>query len=194
MITAYILIVIAYLIGSLSSAVIVCKLMGYPDPRTQGSNNPGATNVLRIGGKKAALITLAADVLKGALPVLLAELLHVQGFMLAMVAFAAFFGHVFPVFFKFQGGKGVATAWGGLFALSPYLGIAAAVTWVIVAGLFRYSSLAALVAAVLAPVYAAIFTDYGYLVPILAITAVLFWRHWNNIQRLRAGTESKIKL
>lgn len=193
MITASTFIVIAYLMGSLSSAVIVCKLMGYPDPRTQGSNNPGATNVLRIGGKKAAIITLVADVLKGTIPVLLSELFDVHGFALAMVAFAAFLGHVFPIFFKFKGGKGVATALGGLFGLSPYLGIAVAITWVIVALLFRYSSLAALIAAVLAPVYAAVFTDYGYLVPILAMTLILFWRHWNNIQRLRAGTESKIK-
>lgn len=195
MITAYIFLVIAYLVGSLSSAIVVCRILGYPDPRTQGSHNPGATNVLRIGGTKAALITLIVDVLKGAIPVLFAQLFQVQGFMLALVAFAAFVGHIFPVFFKFRGGKGVATALGGLFALSLYMGIALVATWVIVAALFRYSSLAALVAALLAPVYAAIFTHhYGYLAPILAMVLILVWRHWDNIQRLREGTESKIKI
>jgi acyl phosphate:glycerol-3-phosphate acyltransferase len=194
MITATIFIVIAYVVGSLSSAIIVCKIMHLPDPRSQGSNNPGATNVLRIGGKLPAVITLVGDMLKGAIPVLLAHLFNVQGFALGLVAIAALIGHIFPVFFKFQGGKGVATALGAMFALSPLLGIAMIITWLIVAALFRYSSLAALVSAGLAPIYAAVFTNYGYLLPILGITAILVWRHWTNIERLKAGTETKIQM
>lgn len=193
MITVTIFLVIAYLIGSLSSAIIVCKVMNLPDPRTQGSNNPGATNVLRIGGKEAALITLIGDVFKGLLPVLLASVLDVSDFALGLIACAALVGHIFPVFFKFQGGKGVATAFGALLALSWIVGAALLVTWLVVAVIFRYSSLAALVAAVCAPIYVALFTHhYGYLVPVIAIVALLIWRHWQNIQRLRAGTESKI--
>lgn len=195
MIITAIFLVVAYLVGSLSSAVIVCKFMKLPDPRTEGSKNPGATNVLRIGGKEAALITLLGDVVKGLLPVVIADVVGVQGFALALVAVAAFVGHLFPVFFEFKGGKGVATAFGGVLALSWGVGIAALVTWLAVAAIFRYSSLAALVAALLTPIYFAIFTsNYSYIFPVALMVAALVWRHWANIEKLRAGTEDKIQL
>ena len=194
MITATIFIVIAYLLGSLSAAIIVCNLMGLPDPRTQGSGNPGTTNVLRIGGKLPAILTLVGDALKGFIPVFLAGMLGVKGFWLGWVAFAALAGHVFPVFFKFKGGKGIATGFGVLFALSAPLAIAAAVTWILVAAISSYSSLAALIAVLLAPIYAAIFSNVGYLIPLIAIAILVVWRHFPNIKRLQAGTESKIHL
>jgi len=192
MITAIILSVIAYLIGSLSSAIIVCKFLNLPDPRTQGSMNPGTTNVLRIGGKVPALITLSGDILKGFLPVLIGHLIGISGFFLGLIAIAAFLGHLFPIFFNFQGGKGVATALGTFLALSPIVGIAVVATWILMAAIFRYSSLAAITAAILAPIFMLVFADMGYFLPTLAITAMLVWRHLANIQRLRAGTESKI--
>ena len=192
MITAIILSVIAYLIGSLSSAIIVCKFLNLPDPRTQGSMNPGTTNVLRIGGKVPALITLSGDILKGFLPVLVGHLIGIGGFFLGLIAISAFLGHIFPIFFKFQGGKGVATALGTFLALSPVVGIAVVATWILMAAIFRYSSLAAITAAILAPIFMLVFADMGYFLPTLAITAMLVWRHLANIQRLRAGTESKI--
>ena len=192
MIPAIILSVIAYLIGSLSSAIIVCKFLNLPDPRTQGSMNPGTTNVLRIGGKVPALITLSGDILKGFLPVLIGHLIGISGFFLGLIAIAAFLGHLFPIFFNFQGGKGVATALGTFLALSPIVGIAVVATWILMAAIFRYSSLAAITAAILAPIFMLVFADMGYFLPTLAITAMLVWRHLANIQRLRAGTESKI--
>lgn len=192
MIPAIILSVIAYLIGSLSSAIIVCKFLNLPDPRTQGSMNPGTTNVLRIGGKVPALITLSGDILKGFLPVLVGHLIGIGGFFLGLIAISAFLGHIFPIFFKFQGGKGVATALGTFLALSPVVGIAVVATWILMAAIFRYSSLAAITAAILAPIFMLVFADMGYFLPTLAITAMLIWRHLANIQRLRAGTESKI--
>jgi len=192
MIPAIILSVIAYLIGSLSSAIIVCKFLNLPDPRTQGSMNPGTTNVLRIGGKVPALITLSGDILKGFLPVLVGHLIGIGGFFLGLIAISAFLGHIFPIFFKFQGGKGVATALGTFLALSPVVGIAVVATWILMAAIFRYSSLAAITAAILAPIFMLVFADMGYFLPTLAITAMLVWRHLANIQRLRAGTESKI--
>jgi acyl phosphate:glycerol-3-phosphate acyltransferase len=192
MITVIILVVISYLIGSLSSAIIVCKLMNLPDPRTEGSKNPGTTNVLRIGGKVPALITLAGDMLKGFIPVLIGRLIGIEGFNLGIIAGAAFIGHLYPIFFNFQGGKGVATAFGTLLALYPLTGIATIASWIIVAAVFRYSSLAALVAAVLAPILMLFFLQFSYIVPTLVISAMLIWRHWENIQRMRAHTESKI--
>lgn len=194
MITTIIFIVIAYLFGSLSSGTIVCKLMGLPDPRTQGSNNPGTTNVLRIGGKWAALITLLGDALKGVIPVVLARLFHVEGIALGFVALGAFLGHLYPIFFKFQGGKGVATFFGTMFALAVPLGLALVVTWLIIALLFRYSSLAAITATILAPVYVIIFQHYHYFIPIVVIAVLILWKHKANIKRLRFGTEGKIKL
>lgn len=193
MITATIAIVIAYLLGSLSSAIIVCKLMGLPDPRTEGSKNPGTTNVLRIGGKKAAIITLLGDMLKGVIPVLIAHALRVDGFMLGLVALAAFLGHLFPLYFGFKGGKGVATFLGAQLALAPIIGIAIIITWLIVALLFRYSSLAALVAAALAPIYALILQHYAYFIPILAMTLLIYWKHQSNIKNLLAKKEDKIR-
>jgi glycerol-3-phosphate acyltransferase PlsY len=192
----------AYLIGSLSFAVIVSRVMGLHDPRTYGSGNPGATNVLRSGSKPAAIATLLLDALKGWLPVML-----VQWFgkpyglgdgTLAAVALAAFLGHLYPVFFRFQGGKGVATALGVLLGISGWLGLATALTWLIIAFFFRYSSLASLVAAVFAPLYYVLFggvlwyTEGPVTAAIVAMGLLLIWRHRANIQRLIAGKESRL--
>ena len=187
----------AYLVGSLSFAVIVSRLMGLSDPRSYGSGNPGATNVLRSGNKAAAALTLAFDVLKGYAPVLAVVLwgeryglgLGTQG----LVGLAAFVGHLWPVFFRFEGGKGVATAAGVLLALNPWLGAATLATWLIVAFFFRYSSLASLVAAVFAPFYQMLIWDFDAAVPsIIAMSLLLVWRHSANIGKLLAGTESRI--
>lgn len=184
---------IAYLFGSISSAIIVCKVMGLPDPRTEGSRNPGATNVLRIGGKTAAAITMAGDVLKGFIPVLLACLLHLSDLTIALVMLAAFMGHLYPVFFRFEGGKGVATLIGCLLALNWQAGGAFLITWVIVAGLFRYSSLASLTAAVLAPLYVWYFTNItAFYLVVMVMSLILVIRHRTNIQKLVMGLESKI--
>ncbi len=192
----------AYLIGSLSFAVIVSRVMGLDDPRTYGSNNPGATNVLRSGNKKAAVLTLLFDALKGYVPVLLARLYGADFGLgwgsLALVGLAAFLGHLFPVFFKFEGGKGVATALGVLLGVDALLGGATALTWLLIAFFFRYSSLAALVAAVFAPVYYAMggavvwpwHAGMGW--ALMAMSALLVWRHKLNITRLLAGQESKL--
>ena len=152
-----VLVVAAYLMGSLSSAIIVCRLMGFPDPRTQGSGNPGATNVLRYGGKRAAVIVLLGDALKGLIPVAIAQTLAISDTGLAAVAIAAFLGHLYPVFFGFEGGKGVATAFGVLLGLSWIIGLAVLATWLLMAFVFRYSSLAALVATMLAAFMAVIY-------------------------------------
>ena len=146
-------IILAYLIGSLSSAIIISRLMKLPDPRSFGSNNPGATNVLRIGNKKAALLTLLGDMLKGCIPVLVAKYLGLNNQLLALVAMAAFIGHLWPIFFGFNGGKGVATALGTYLALSPLAGFCVITTWLLTAIAFRYSSLASLVTAILGPFY-----------------------------------------
>ena len=184
---------IAYLFGSISSAIIVCKLMRLPDPRTQGSKNPGATNVLRIGGKKAAAITLLGDVLKGVIPVLAAKWYGLDEFGLALVTFAAFLGHLFPIFFRFEGGKGVATAIGCLLALSWPTGLCWMATWFVMALLFRYSSLASLTASILAPLYIWLFTgSLIYTITIGVMTLLLIIRHRSNIANLMAGRESKI--
>lgn len=183
----------AYLFGSLSSAIIVCKAMGLPDPRTQGSLNPGATNVLRIGGKKAAIITLLGDTLKGVIPVLVATWYGFDTLTIALVAFAAFLGHLYPIFFRFQGGKGVATALGVLLALSWPTGLAWMATWLLLALIFRYSSLSSLVASLLAPLYIGLFTHSSINVYIVALMSViLILRHRSNIAKLWAGKESKI--
>ena len=187
----------AYLVGSLSFAVIVSRAMGLSDPRSYGSGNPGATNVLRSGNKTAAILTLLLDALKGYVPVLLVVLFGARaGFgegTAALVGLAAFVGHLWPVFFRFQGGKGVATAAGVLLAFNPWLGAATLLTWVIIAAFFRYSSLAALVAAVFAPVYQLLIWDGGPLAgAIVVMSLLLVWRHMPNIQKLIAGTESKL--
>jgi acyl phosphate:glycerol-3-phosphate acyltransferase len=186
-----------YLVGSLSFAVIVSRVMGLADPRSYGSKNPGATNVLRSGHRGAALLTLAFDALKGFVPVV-AVLLWGPRFGLgetaaAFVGLAAFAGHLWPVFFRFHGGKGVATAAGVLMALNPWLGLATLLSWGLIAAFFRYASLASLVAAAFAPFYQALI--WGTEPSILAIAAMsllLVWRHEGNIRKLLSGTESRI--
>lgn len=184
-----VLILGSYLLGSLSAAIIVCKLMGLPDPRLNGSNNPGATNVLRIGGKKAAFLVLLLDGLKGFLPVIIGQLLHLPQSALAMMAFAAIFGHTFPVFFGFKGGKGVATTAGAIIALSPTLTLVSGITWLVVLGLSRISSLASLVTLALTPIYALLLNLQGFIIPLFLVIILIFWRHKDNIVRLAQGTE-----
>jgi len=187
------LIIAAYLMGSFSSAIVVCKILGLPDPRSGGSGNPGATNVLRLGGKKAAIVTLLGDVLKGLIPVLVAVALQVDDLVLALVAAGAFLGHLFPVFFGFKGGKGVATAVGVLFGISWQVGLAALATWIVMALISRYSSLSAIVASVLSPLYMHLLTGSRELVAMnILLALVLLWRHAGNIRRLLDGTESRI--
>jgi glycerol-3-phosphate acyltransferase PlsY len=182
----------AYLIGSLSSAVILCKIAGLPDPRTQGSGNPGATNVLRMGSKKLAALVLLIDVLKGVIPVLIGRMLGFDIDILTLIAFFAFLGHLYPIFFQFKGGKGVATALGAFLALSPALAGAALLTWVVVFMISRISSLSAITAAALTPVYAIWLIETAFARwLILVIALLLLWRHRGNIQRLMAGEERK---
>ena len=189
----WLLVPLAYLLGSVSSAVIVSRIAGLPDPREQGSKNPGATNVLRLGGKKAAAITLTGDALKGLLPLLLARYLAVQPEILAAVGLAAFIGHLYPVFFGFKGGKGVATALGVLSGFSWWVGLLVLLTWLLTAKLTRISSLSALVAAVLAPAYVWYLTNSPVLVgAALSMTLLLISRHRGNIERILKGEESRI--
>ena len=187
----------AYLIGSLSFAVIVSRAMGLNDPRTYGSGNPGATNVLRSGNKAAAVLTLLFDALKGFVPVFLVKEFGARYGLdegtLALVALAAFLGHLWPVFFGFKGGKGVATAAGVLLGLNPWLGLATLATWIIIAAFSRYSSLAAIVAGVFAPFYQILVWGGGPIASAVAVMgALLIWRHRANIQKLLKGTESKL--
>lgn len=192
MTTTLIAIIIAYLFGSLSSAIILCKLFGLPDPRMHGSGNPGATNVLRFGSKKIALATLLGDMLKGVIPVLCAKAFGIDTLGLALVAIAAFIGHLYPIFFGFQGGKGVATAFGCLTALAWPIGASLAITWLIIAILFRYSSLAALITALTAPVYTWYFTNSTYTAMVCVMSIFLIYRHRKNIVNLITGKEQKI--
>lgn len=193
-----IFVIAAYLLGSISFAVVTSKLFGLADPRTYGSGNPGATNVLRSGKKAAAALTLLGDAMKGWLAVSLAMWFSLPGapsytIRIATVALAVFIGHLFPVFLRFKGGKGVATALGALLALDIWLGLSALATWLIVAGIFRLSSLAALTAAATVPVYAILFGLPREWIAMCAIMSLLlFWRHKNNIQNLLQGTESRI--
>lgn len=189
--------VAAYLIGSISFAVLVSKFVGLADPRTYGSKNPGATNVLRSGNKKAAMLTLLGDALKGTAAVALAfyfqDDLGLSRADIAWVGLAAFIGHLYPIFFKFEGGKGVATALGVLLGLNWILGLATAVTWVVIAYFFRYSSLAALIAALFAVFYnVLLFGINGQAAAITIMSALLIYRHKQNIANLIAGKESKI--
>lgn len=185
-------VLLGYVIGSLASAIITCRVMGLPDPRTQGSTNPGATNVLRIGGKQAAAVTLFGDILKGLLPVLLARALSDAVVVWAVTAIAAFVGHLYPIFFRFQGGKGVATAFGVVLGLAWPVALAMLATWILMAVIFRYSSLAALTAAVLAPVYTLLLTAHpALLVAIIIISVLTLWRHRTNLRRLFSGEEEK---
>jgi len=181
---------VAYIVGSISSAIIICRLMGLPDPREQGSGNPGATNVMRIGGKKAAAITLLGDLLKGFIPVYVANLLAVSADLLAIIGLAAFMGHLYPVFFRFKGGKGVATSIGGLLGFSWLLGFAFIGTWLLIYKVGKISSLSALCASILSPLYAWFMLGDVYIVGASAIMMVfLLWRHKSNIQRLLNGEE-----
>jgi glycerol-3-phosphate acyltransferase PlsY len=193
MIIDSIFIVLAYLSGSISTAIIVCRLLGLPDPRTEGSRNPGATNVLRFGGKKAAAVTLFGDLLKGYLPVAIAALAGASVFGVAGAALGAFIGHLYPVFFGFQGGKGVATAFGAILALSPWVAALVLITWLLMAVVARTSSLAALTAAILTPFYLWWFElPESYVLVVLIMVILLFWRHRSNIRNLLSGTEQKI--
>ena len=187
-------IVAAYLIGSLSSAIILCKLAGLPDPRSEGSGNPGATNVLRIGGKKLAATVLFIDVVKGVLPVTLVSLVGFDLAWITATAFAVFIGHLYPVFFQFKGGKGVATALGGFLALSPLLGGAILLSWLFVFIISRISSLSAIIAASLAPLYSMWLIDsLEARWIIFVMTTMLLIRHKSNIKRLLSGEESNLK-
>jgi glycerol-3-phosphate acyltransferase PlsY len=189
----YLLPLLAYLLGSVSSAVVIARIMGLRDPRDVGSGNPGATNILRYGGKAAAILTLAGDILKGVIAVLIARALTTDDVIIALTGFAAFLGHLFPVFFGFRGGKGVATALGVWLALSPWVGLLLIATWVVMAVLFRYSSLSALTAAVAAPLYVAwLAPGMPYLATMIVMSAILIFRHRSNIRNLLAGTEGKI--
>ena len=184
---------VAYLIGSVSFAVVVSSVMGLADPRSYGSKNPGATNVLRSGNKKAAILTLVGDAFKGWIAVWLARHFGLPDVAIAWVAIAVFLGHLYPVFFRFQGGKGVATAAGVLLALNWMVGLACLGTWLLVAVLTRYSSLAALVTALLAPVYFHFMHGDSQVVGAVAVMSVLLiWRHRSNITKLLNGTESKL--
>jgi len=195
-------VVAAYLIGSISTAIVVCKLMGLPDPRSEGSGNPGATNVLRVGGKKAAAITLFGDTLKGFIPVFVASFFELSALGFALVGLAAFLGHLYPVFFGFKGGKGVATMLGVLFGIHWMVGLATALTWLVMAKGFKISSLSALVATLLAPLYVFLIMalylkmNMDHVLPLVistgVMTAILFWRHRSNIQNLISGKEGKI--
>lgn len=190
-------IILAYLVGSLSFAVIVSWAMGLPDPHSYGSGNPGATNVLRTGKKLAAILTLIGDAGKGWFAVWLAQKYSADFGLtpttIAGVAIAAFLGHLFPVFFRFLGGKGVATALGILLAINAWLGLATLATWLIIAIFFRYSSLAAIVASVFSPVYCFFLFGLSAALPaVIFMSALLIWRHRENIRKLMNGTESKI--
>ncbi|MES9811312.1 MAG: glycerol-3-phosphate 1-O-acyltransferase PlsY [Candidatus Thiodiazotropha sp.] len=193
MITDSLLILGAYLLGSISSAIIVCRIMGLPDPRSQGSNNPGATNVLRIGGKKAAAITLLGDSLKGLLPMVAAHLLGASTLVLALTGMAAFLGHLYPLFFRFKGGKGVATALGVQFGLHWGIGLVVALIWLFIAKVVNISSLSALVSMALAPLIVwVIWPETELVVMQIVMSSILFWRHRSNIQNLLQGAEGTI--
>lgn len=195
--TTLLFIAAAYLLGSLSFAVIISRLMGMPDPRAYGSGNPGATNVLRSGRKSAAAFTLLGDMLKGLVAVLLARALapvfSLPEDVVLLCGLAVFIGHLFPVFFSFKGGKGVATALGVLIGFNFWLGLACLGTWVVMALLVRISSLSALTTAVLAPVYAGLLMGWGNsAIAVLAISLLLIYRHKSNILKLLAGQETRI--
>ena len=195
--TTLLFVALAYLIGSLSFAVIVSRAMRLPDPRQYGSGNPGATNVLRTGRKAAAVLTLLGDALKGWVAVVLAGALAprfgLSEDVVLLCALAVFIGHLFPVFFRFQGGKGVATALGVLLGLSPWLGLACLATWLVMAAVFRISSLSALTAAVLSPVYATLLMGWGNTaLVVLVIALLLVYRHKSNLVKLMSGQEARI--
>lgn len=189
----YLLLPAAYLLGSISSAVVVARMMHLEDPRNVGSRNPGATNILRYGGKTAAALTLFGDLLKGIVAVVVARLVTDDPLVLASVGLLALVGHVYPIFFGFRGGKGVATGFGVWLALSPWVALALVLTWLVMAALFRYSSLSALIAAALCPLYVWLLLDrWPYVVLSIVMGGLLIWRHRSNIEKLLAGKESRI--
>jgi len=193
MIVNLLLVTGAYLLGSVSSAIIICRLMGLPDPRTQGSSNPGATNVLRIGGKTAGAITLLGDGLKGLIPMLAGHLLDADPALLAVTGLAAFLGHLYPAFFGFRGGKGVATALGVQFGLYWPIGLTVAAIWLFVAKALKISSVSGLVCMALAPLVIWLFRPEPILVWMqVLISLLLFWRHRSNIWNLLSGSEGKL--
>jgi acyl phosphate:glycerol-3-phosphate acyltransferase len=189
-------VIIAYLIGSLETSVLLSRLFKFPDPRSQGSRSAGATNVLRTAGKNQALLTLIGDVLKGAVAVLIARLFHAEPFFIALAALAAVIGHIFPCFFQFKGGKGVATAFGGILMLTPFIALLLAVLWLVVVFATRFVSLASLITAAAAPILVLIFSSLrmAYFLPLLIMAGLIIWKHKDNIRRLRQGTENKVKL
>ncbi|MFG0771467.1 glycerol-3-phosphate 1-O-acyltransferase PlsY [Vibrio plantisponsor] len=188
---ALIMIISAYLLGSISSAVLICRLLRLPDPRGVGSNNPGATNVLRIGGKKAAAAVLLCDMLKGTIPVWAGYFLKIDPLILGLVAIAACLGHMYPIFFHFKGGKGAATALGAIAPIGLDLTTMIMATWLFVAVIFRYSSLAAIVTVLLAPLYTWLVKPQ-YTLPVAMLCCLIILRHHQNIKRLFAGTEPKV--
>jgi len=189
----FLFVIASYLIGSASAAIITCKFMGKDDPRSLGSKNPGATNVLRFAGKKAAIITLLGDLLKGLVPVAIGHAFELSWAWLILIGIAAFLGHLYPIYYGFKGGKGVATALGVYFGLNPILGAVIGITWLISALLFNISSLSALIACLLAPIYFFWVTgSVNLFVGLLVITLFIYWRHRRNIAGIMDGTESRI--
>ena len=183
-----------YLVGSIATAILVARALGLGDPRLSGSGNPGATNILRIGGRKAALLTLLGDLIKGVVPIVIARLLGLEDWALAAVALATFLGHLYPVFFGFRGGKGVATALGILLALMPVLGLSILGLWILVFAVTRVSSMAALLAAIGAvPIVFAVSSETSMRVLIMVLVLLILWRHRGNIRRLLDGSESPFK-
>lgn len=187
------LLLISYLMGSICSAIIVCKLFNLPDPREEGSKNPGATNVLRISGKKYAALVLLVDLLKGTIPVLIAKALGVSSLIVSLTALFAVLGHIYPLFFNFKGGKGVATAIGALLGLQFIVGIMVVATWLLILHFMRYSSLASIISIMLSPLYAILVThDINIFPPLCFIALLILFKHRNNITRLTDGTEPKV--
>jgi glycerol-3-phosphate acyltransferase PlsY len=182
----------AYVLGSVSSAILICRAFSYPDPRTQGSNNPGATNVLRVANKAAAAAVLVFDILKGAIPTYLAYLANLPEFAIGLVALSACLGHMYPVFFQFKGGKAVATALGAMLPMGWYLALGLISTWIIVFKLSKYSSLAAIVTVTLAPIYT-YFLKPEFTLAVSMLSVLVILRHRGNVMRLIAGTEAEIK-
>jgi glycerol-3-phosphate acyltransferase PlsY len=194
MMTFLMSIIIAYLLGSISCSILLSRFVKLPDPRNVGSGNAGTMNILRTAGKNKAVTVLVVDVLKGIVAVFIARILGQQGFMLGLVALAAVAGHVYPVFFKFKGGKGVATALGSMLLLNFWVGIFAFIVWAVFAVIFRYASLSSLAAVTICPFLFLIFGYFAYFLPALLIFVLVAWKHWDNIQRLKDKTEPKIHL
>ena len=188
------LLIIAYLLGSINFAIIICKLAKLPDPRSQSSGNPGATNVLRYGGKNLALLVILGDALKGFIPVIIAKMIHVDSFMLGTVVLVSVLGHIFPIFFRFQGGKGIATTFGAMIAFSWPIGAAILATWILIALIFRFSSLASIISVAAMPVFVYFFQGKHGILPIILLTLIILYRHRGNLFRLYHGEESKINL